>query len=203
MTTSARLEHGRRVTEHFERSVSEMERMHGAVPRDEMMAMFQIMATHDLLARLMSAPVESQGLSFAGFRVLAMIAKEPGGRVPMHRLSEWLSVSRQNVTGLVDGLEKRGLVGRSTCGADRRVKWVELSEEGRGVLRALAPRHFAAVRALFGGLAENELETLTTLLTTIRERILTLGPELEPTFNVDPLMAPCEPCPGGDPPKTP
>jgi DNA-binding MarR family transcriptional regulator len=195
MSTSSRFEHGRRVTEHFERSIAEMERRHGTVPRDEMMAMFQIMATHDLLARLMSATVESQGLSFAGFRVLAMIAKEAGGRVPMRRLSEWLSVSRQNVTGLVDGLEKRGLVGRSTCGADRRVKWVELTEEGRTVLQALAPRHFAVVRALFGNLPPVELETLSSALTAIRDRVLTLGPELEPTFNIEPLMSDCPACP--------
>jgi DNA-binding MarR family transcriptional regulator len=204
MSNGSRLDNGRCVTEHFERSIAELERIHGEVPRREMLAMFQIMATHDLLSRLMSATVESQGLSFAAFRVLAMISKEKGKRLPMHRLSEWLSVSRQNVTGLIDGLEKRALVSRSTCESDRRVKWVALTAEGESVLRGLAPRNFALVRALMGGLDEAQVQALTDTLATIRERVLTKGPELEPTFSLASFLG-CSGPPSGEvaPPSAP
>jgi DNA-binding MarR family transcriptional regulator len=204
MSNGSRLDNGRCVTEHFERSIAELERLHGEVPRREMLAMFQIMATHDLLSRLLSATVESQGLSFAAFRVLAMISKEKGKRLPMHRLSEWLSVSRQNVTGLIDGLEKRALVSRSTCESDRRVKWVALTDEGESVLRALAPRNFALVRALMGGLDEAQVQALTDTLATIRERVLTKGPELEPTFSLATFLG-CSGPPSGEvaPPSGP
>ena len=196
-TKATRIEHLRCVEEHFDRSMERLERDHDNVPREQMAALFQVLATHDLLTRFMSVMVESHGLSFASFRLLAIVAKEPEQRVPLHRLSEWLSVSRQNVTGVVDGLEKRALVRRCICGADRRVKWVEITDAGLAVLRAISPRHFTAVRALFGGLDSAQLTDLTRLLTNVRERVLTLGPELEPSFRLDEVVGAMRSCPAG------
>ncbi|SHN45586.1 MarR family winged helix-turn-helix transcriptional regulator [Cryptosporangium aurantiacum] len=70
---------------------------------------------------------------------------------PMRELAEWLSCEPSNVTGIVDGLERRGLVTRQPDPADRRVKHVVLTEEGerkRAELRSRADAQAAEVFAL-------------------------------------------------------
>jgi DNA-binding MarR family transcriptional regulator len=54
---------------------------------------------------------------------------EPGQAIAMSALAELLMCDASNVTGIVDKLEARGLARRGP-GADRRVKVLELTEEG-------------------------------------------------------------------------
>jgi DNA-binding MarR family transcriptional regulator len=55
----------------------------------------------------------------------------------MGNAAEALHCDASNLTGIVDRLEKRGLVGRRTLPADRRVKELVLTDAGRNVLREL------------------------------------------------------------------
>ncbi|MEV1006291.1 MarR family winged helix-turn-helix transcriptional regulator [Streptomyces sp. NPDC049881] len=82
---------------------------------------------------------------------------------PMRLLAEWLSCDASNVTGIVDGLQRRGLVERRPDPADRRVKLVALTEEGRRRRSLLGRRHHAFARSLFD-LPEDELRALRDLL---------------------------------------
>jgi DNA-binding MarR family transcriptional regulator len=68
---------------------------------------------------------------------------------PMRDLAEWLSCEPSNVTGIVDGLERRGLVTRQSDPADRRVKHVVLTEEGERRRAELRSRSHAQALALF------------------------------------------------------
>lgn len=172
-------------TKHYAAALDSLTSKFDHFPREAMETLFEVAATHELFIRFASAVAERNDLSFAGFRVLTMIAKEEDARCPMHRLSEWLFVSRQNITGLVDVLEKKGLVRRIACGSDRRVKWVELTAEGREALDEVLPNLFASTGELFGAIPAAELERLVKTLRRLRERILTIGPELEPSFRTD------------------
>jgi DNA-binding MarR family transcriptional regulator len=53
------------------------------------------------------------------------------GPLPMNELAARLACDNSNVTGLIDRLEARGLVSRQASSADRRVKHVVLTAEGR------------------------------------------------------------------------
>jgi DNA-binding MarR family transcriptional regulator len=50
---------------------------------------------------------------------------------------------RSNLTGLVDRLEKRGLVARREVAADRRAYSVVLTDAGARLLREILPRYYA------------------------------------------------------------
>src|SRR6202166_2849024 len=67
-------------------------------------------------------------LSPAQCHVLHLI--EPGRPIPMGQLAETLACDASNVTGLVDGLESRGLVRRRPSAGDRRVKVLDLTPTG-------------------------------------------------------------------------
>ena len=60
--------------------------------------------------------------------------------LPMHQLAALLGCDNSNVTGLVDRLEARGLVGREPGVEDRRVKHVVLTEAGRQMRAELLAR---------------------------------------------------------------
>lgn len=59
---------------------------------------------------------------------------------PMHELAKALSCDNSNVTGIVDRLEERGLVRRTSDPSDRRVRLLVLTDEGRRVRGEIAAR---------------------------------------------------------------
>ena len=65
---------------------------------------------------------------------------EPGAGVPMRRLVERLGCDASNVTGIVDRLEAQGLVARTACPGDRRVRMVCLTPRGAEVRARIAAR---------------------------------------------------------------
>ncbi len=71
------------------------------------------------------------GLSPQQLQVLRVLAD--GSEVPMGTLADKLLCEASNVTGIVDRLETRGLIERRPDPADRRVKRLAITAEGRGI----------------------------------------------------------------------
>ncbi|MFC5183499.1 MarR family winged helix-turn-helix transcriptional regulator [Actinomadura harenae] len=101
-------------------------------------------ATARLRARFNAAAAEL-GLPPAQALVLVNLS----GPAPMRRLADWLSCEPSNVTGIVDGLERRGLVTRRPAPGDRRVKHVVLTEAGEERRDQLRSRSHALTKTFF------------------------------------------------------
>ena len=102
----------------------------------------------------------AHGLSGAQARLLALVVAEPH---PMGRLAAVLNCEPSNVTGLVDRLEKHGLVQRRPDAQDRRVKLIAPTEAGVELsAKVWADMNFAAEP--LRGLAEHERLQLRDLL---------------------------------------
>lgn len=80
----------------------------------------------------------------------------------MKDLAEHLACDKSNITGIAARLAERGLV-TTTPGADRRVKFLELTAPGRR-LRADLSRHVADTSPAMTRLTETERATLVRLL---------------------------------------
>ncbi len=81
----------------------------------------------------------------------------------MSEIAAFLHCDNSNVTGIVDGLEERGLATRQPSPADRRVKLIALTPEGRKV-RARLTRAVEAPPAWVEGLSDADQRTLRDLL---------------------------------------
>ncbi|NDU76517.1 MarR family transcriptional regulator [Actinomadura sp. DSM 109109] len=79
----------------------------------------------------------------------ALVLTNLSGPAPMRELAIWLSCEPSNVTGIVDGLERRGLVTRQPAPGDRRVKHVVLTEAGEDKRRQLRSRTHALAQDIF------------------------------------------------------
>jgi DNA-binding MarR family transcriptional regulator len=83
-------------------------------------------------------------------------------------LKELLHVPAQTVTGVLDALERAGLIGRKPHPTDRRSVLVELTAAGTAAVDELCPPLVAVEEACMAGLSSAQIETLAQLLTTVQ-----------------------------------
>jgi DNA-binding MarR family transcriptional regulator len=100
-------------------------------------------------------------------------------------LAERTAVTRATMTGLIDTLEKDGLVTREPHPQDRRMMSVKLTDRGAQLLSRILPEHFRLMAWLLEPLDETERKTLLALLTKILARAAEL-----PTAPAESLSVP-------------
>jgi DNA-binding MarR family transcriptional regulator len=89
-----------------------------------------------------------------------------GGPMPMGALADLIYCDASVMTGIADRLEERGLVERQADPADRRVKLLSLTVNGRGVLGAM-DRPLGDELPGMSALDDDERHLLATLLTKV------------------------------------
>jgi len=124
---------------------------------------FEILALAAAINRDCSVRLAQHSLSEGKFVLLFLLRDQPAGLSP-HALAEQAGVSRATVTGLLDGLERSGLLVRLHNTADRRMVNVQLTEEGQVLTQALFKEHTQWISTLFSSFSADELQTLRKLL---------------------------------------
>ncbi len=112
-------------------------------------------ASHALFARWDLGPSQ--------FNVLNLLADRPAG-LTQAELGRALIMHRSNVTGLVDRLERRGLLARHARAGDRRAWRVQLTPAGQRLIVEILPHYHAAAEAVWGRVPAGRARTLTTEL---------------------------------------
>src|SRR3546814_14870585 len=82
---------------------------------------------------LVTAKIDSAGLTPGQFGVLAIVVANPG--LKQIELGTALGVDRSTIVAAVDKLEKRGLIERRPVPHDRRAHALTLTAEGQRVYR--------------------------------------------------------------------
>jgi DNA-binding MarR family transcriptional regulator len=121
----------------------------------------------------------TEGLSSrAAFNVLSVLGGDPSPLRPSV-VAGRMMVTRATVTGLIDSLERRGLVRRTEATDDGRSRPVALTPAGRRIVRRLVPRMHRFERELMRVLSNDELDQLLAMVTRLQARIEELAPEVE------------------------
>ncbi|MGA3402707.1 MAG: MarR family transcriptional regulator [Acetobacteraceae bacterium] len=97
------------------------------------------------------------------FDVLAAL-DAAGTELTMGALSARLMVTSGNVTGLVNAMEKDGLVVRRPHPADRRSTLIGMTEAGRALFARMAPAHAGWIEQAMAGLDRREATQLWEVL---------------------------------------
>jgi DNA-binding MarR family transcriptional regulator len=97
-------------------------------------------------------------LSLVHLNVLTTLEAE--GPLPMRRLAEAMDVSDASATGIVDRMEKRGLVERRHGTEDRRTVLVHPTGEGAQVFRDMAAHRRDRLTRVLEELTEDEMAAL-------------------------------------------
>ena len=120
-------------------------------------------ATADVQAAL-DTHFARYGLSMGKFTLLMQLLQADEQGLTPSECAERAGVTRATITGLLDGLEREGLVKRQPCPSDRRMLSVQLTDEGRVLLSAMLPDHFCRTTGLMSHLTTTEKKTLIELL---------------------------------------
>lgn len=133
-----------------------------------------VIRTGDLVRGAIDARLRPKGLTAPSLGVLLMLSASPEG-LPMTELGRRFLVTKANVTGLVDTLQRRGLVERVSDPSDRRVSRVRLTGEGRAVFQKLAPWHLAYVAGLSKDIPLSDRRAAIRALERLRAAVLEGG----------------------------
>jgi MarR family transcriptional regulator, lower aerobic nicotinate degradation pathway regulator len=106
------------------------------------------------------------GITPQQFALLAFLWKQDG--LSQTELTEKSEIDRTTLSGLIDRLEKQGLVMRRPHPADRRAFLVALTDAGRKLELDLTPLALDLRRDVSAGLAAGEYEQLCLLLNKLR-----------------------------------
>lgn len=134
------------------------------------MLVYSLLRTHSRLAPFVDAQLRERNLTATQFNALLVLRAAGDEGLLMSEVGRRLVVTKSNVTGLVDRLERQGLVARAAH-ADRRATVVRLTAAGAELLAQTTPGHAERLAELAGCLTDKEKATLIQLHTKLRREL--------------------------------
>jgi DNA-binding MarR family transcriptional regulator len=116
--------------------------------------------TGRLARQLMDRWADTHGLSEGRLHVLYQLIVAPERQLPLGELAERLDVTPRNVTGLIDHLERDGLVERVEDPNDRRQTYARLTLAGAKRMHGMRGEGLNWQMKITSGLSIDELEQL-------------------------------------------
>jgi len=134
-------------------------------------AFLQLLRTGDELLALDDQVLSSFGTRHGRFNLLMMLKHCALGKATPAKLAEKTGVTRATITGLVDGLEKEGLVERCPDPENRRSIQVKLTNAGQKFLDKVRPGYCRWFTSVVEPLNQDERKLLLGLLEKIQIRL--------------------------------
>ncbi|MDI3535340.1 MAG: MarR family transcriptional regulator, and catechol-resistance regulon repressor [Thermosediminibacterales bacterium] len=94
-------------------------------------AVVELKKTSDMLEEIHREFFARFNISHAKFNLLVILYKGPKEGMILSEIGEQMLVTRANITGLIDRLEKQGMVSRVRDDLDRRKVMAVITEKGR------------------------------------------------------------------------
>ncbi|MGQ0621619.1 MAG: MarR family winged helix-turn-helix transcriptional regulator [Panacagrimonas sp.] len=111
------------------------------------------------------------GITRSQWWVLSQVDRDTGEGFSQIELARLLDVGKVTLGGLIDRLEKNGLVMRVPDKEDRRSKRVQLSRKGKNLLHRIEMIGLEVNRQIMEGISEQEEEQLIAILTKMKHNL--------------------------------
>lgn len=136
------------------------------------LAALNLFKANNLFSRAIAKHLSEFGLTISQHSVMAFLRANGEQGLALSELGEILSLSPANITNVVDRLEEKGWVRRTSHGSDRRVKIIQLTEQGEEVERRVFELHGSRLQEMLGAhLSEEDLQQLIRLLRLLRQSL--------------------------------
>ena len=123
-----------------------------------------IFKTANLLLKVGNRLAKEVGISFQQWFILLHLWDNGDDGATPTELGASLFVTKQNMTGMIDRMERDGYVVRASDPNDRRVSRIQLTDKGRKALRLIEPLKDSWNHEAFSLFSREEKETLFKLL---------------------------------------
>lgn len=160
-------------------ALAAVQRVEPSLDAGKMEAYLHTLRVGDEMHRVVSGQLSAHGISKGGFVLLMHLYEPLGGDVDWTpgALAESVGVRRATITGLLDTLEREGLLERERDMVNRRQVHVRLTERGRAVMKAALPEHFRLVNKMIEGLSEEELAVMVKIHRKLLAHLAGMGRE--------------------------
>jgi len=123
------------------------------------------------LSVALDACLSRHGLLQGRWWVLILLMREDALQSTPSALAEKAGVTRATMTGLLDGLERDGLIARELDPQDRRSVSIRLTASGQQKLDEVMPDYYRRLRACMAALDERDRQQLNDILNLINAGI--------------------------------
>ena len=125
----------------------------------------QIRRLHQIAVAIFLQETADGGLTPVQYAALQAVANRPG--IDQRTLAGLVGLDTSTLGGVIDRLEARGLIAREPSPADRRVKLVSPTAEGRQALIDLVPAMLRAQKRILAPLSKTDRTAFTRMLATL------------------------------------
>lgn len=119
--------------------------------------------------QISDAHVRTMGLTLAQFDIIATLGNTPG--MSCKELGEKTLITKGTLTGVIDRLETKGLVKRSTNPDDRRCMIVQLTEKGAAEFERVFAPHVQYCKQPFLDFEEQDFTALEQELLKLKTHL--------------------------------
>jgi len=129
--------------------------------------------------RLTKGMAARYGLTGPQLTVVKML--ESLGDMSLSELSERIHAQNSTVTGIVDRMEREGLVVRARSTRDRRIVIIRLTDKGRDLAREVPLQPAEILRAALSSLSATESQELLRILSKLASKVRQIVIQSSPT----------------------
>ena len=126
---------------------------------------------HDELEKNANNALRSQDLTITQLSALEKLFQAPDGQMSLKDLEKKLHVAQSTTAGIISRLERKDLVHALADPEDRRVKLLQITDEGVERVRRSMAHRLEVEERLLSGLTETEQSIFCTLLKKVRDSL--------------------------------
>ncbi|TGG86759.1 MarR family winged helix-turn-helix transcriptional regulator [Geotoga petraea] len=102
--------------------------------------------------------MNKNGLTVSEFGVMELLLHK--GKQPVQKIAERILVTSGTITYVINKLIKKGYIKRERCNEDKRIYYVDLTEEGRIFIEKVFKEHEKYLSKLFQEIDNNDKKDL-------------------------------------------
>jgi len=138
-------------------------------------ALLSLVRTSSLMQKLSDRFFSRFGLTDVQFNILMILKEHGSAGLSQQELSEHLIVTKSNVVGLIDRLERSGYVKRMSHPSDRRFNQIVLTVKGRKLELKIEESYFTEVDKMMNALSNPQKRAVIQAMERIRQYIINNG----------------------------
>lgn len=138
-------------------------------------ALLSLVRTSALMQKLSDRFFSRFGLTDVQFNILMILKEHGSAGLSQQELSEHLIVTKSNVVGLIDRLERSGYVKRMSHPSDRRFNQIVLTPKGSKIELKIEESYFAEVDKMMNALSVRQKRAVIQAMERIRQYIINNG----------------------------
>jgi len=138
-------------------------------------ALLSLVRTSALMQKLSDRFFSQFGLTDVQFNILMILKEHGSAGLSQQELSEHLIVTKSNVVGLIDRLERGGYVRRMSHPSDRRFNQIVLTPNGARLELRIEESYFAEVDKMMNSLTASQKKAVILAMERIRQYIINNG----------------------------